>query len=264
MKYTATLLSAAVLMACSCNEINIDERYRELPAPEIKTCVLVEDFTGQNCVNCPEAHKVLEQLVEQYGEAVIPVSIHAGNFAIPIDYKRYQGLMQPEAQAYNDLFSIQEYPKGIINHTGAPLNYSEWPAVVRTALERDAKASIDLKASVNADSTAITISAGILPYVDGAAKFQLWVLEDGIVARQKDMSGATINDYVHNHVYRCSPNGVGGQPVTLEANIGQSVECQQEVRRLSNETWKLNEISIVAFLYNDNGVIQATKTKLIK
>ena len=47
--------------------------------------ILIEDFTGVNCVNCPEASRVLENLKETYGNHIVPLGIHAGSYAIPID-----------------------------------------------------------------------------------------------------------------------------------------------------------------------------------
>lgn len=262
MKHYIALLAAAAMLS-ACEEIGTDERFRPLGTVETKSCVLVEDFTGQNCVNCPEAHKVLEQLVEQYGEAVIPVSIHTGAFAIPVDYARYQGLMQPEAAQYNDMFSIQDYPKGIINHAGAPLTPSDWSGEVRKALAQAPVAAIDLSASYDggADSL-IRLSATLTPLVDAEAHVQFYILEDSIVARQKDMSGKYIMDYVHNHVYRCSPNGVGGTAVSLKAMTKNSVDCEQKIRNAKYETWNLDHIWAVAYVYTANGGFNAVKTKL--
>ncbi len=41
--------------------------------------VLIEDFTGQKCVNCPNGTTLINDIVETYGEDnVIAVGIHSG------------------------------------------------------------------------------------------------------------------------------------------------------------------------------------------
>ena len=54
------LLILPLLFSCS-EVIPEDERYEELPAIEAKRRILLEDFTGQFCSNCPEAHKVIRE-----------------------------------------------------------------------------------------------------------------------------------------------------------------------------------------------------------
>ena len=45
--------------------------------------VLVEEFTGQKCINCPEAHEELAKIQKEYGEDnVISVCIHASALAV--------------------------------------------------------------------------------------------------------------------------------------------------------------------------------------
>ena len=60
------LALTGVLVAC--DNIPEDERLVYVkPAPVART-VLIEDFTGQRCVNCPNATEAIEALIEQYGD----------------------------------------------------------------------------------------------------------------------------------------------------------------------------------------------------
>src|ERR1700752_2189684 len=43
--------------------------------------VLVEDYTGHKCGNCPAAADVLKDLETQYAGKIVPLAIHAGFFA---------------------------------------------------------------------------------------------------------------------------------------------------------------------------------------
>ena len=52
-------------LAAGCDSVDENDRYIEMPPVESNRVVLLEDFTGQYCVNCPDAHEVMEQLAEQ-------------------------------------------------------------------------------------------------------------------------------------------------------------------------------------------------------
>lgn len=263
MKLKPLILSvaAAALMA-ACSDIKDDDRFLPTESVTPQRAVLVEDFTGQNCPNCPAAHVVLEQLVEQYGDAVIPVSIHAGSMAIAADYTRYTGLMQPEANQYNDAWGIREWPKGVVNRTGGAINTDKWAEAVRSALAEATPLDIDLEASCPDGASEISIKLTLRPAEDISGNLQLWILEDGIVARQQDLELGRINDYVHNHVYRASVNGVGGQPVDLAAHLHMDASFTQPLRATATETWVPANLSVVAFVYNSRGVVQAAKVKV--
>ena len=69
---------AAMLLA-ACSYIEEDERLIYVKPAEVKRHVLLEDFTGQRCINCPKASDEIKALQEQYGEEnVIAVGIHSG------------------------------------------------------------------------------------------------------------------------------------------------------------------------------------------
>ena len=95
--YPTLLLLVIAFFFSSCDDIAPDERYIPVEKTNPRRAVLIEDFTGQDCVNCPAAHRIMESLEKQYPENVIPVSIHCGEFGISVDrtrYPAYIGLMQ--------------------------------------------------------------------------------------------------------------------------------------------------------------------------
>lgn len=259
-RHTILAFSAlAVASLTGCNDIDDADRYIEADQVESLRAVLIEDFTGQNCVNCPDAHATMELLVEQYGDAVIPVSIHAGGFGIAATNKRYTGLMQPEGDTYNDAWGINEWPKGVVNRRGGAKNHDQWAQAVREEIATPSALSIVANASCVDDK--IDINLQFRPTADINARLQVWILEDGIVARQESNQGR-INDYVHNHVYRASVNGVGGEPIALKDNIHSNLSLSCDVRSTDTEKWVPANLSVVAFVYDDSGVIQASHCKV--
>lgn len=261
MKNIILTIAAAALLS-SCSDIATDERYLESESVAVQRAVLIEDFTGQKCINCPFAHETVEKLVEQYGDAVIPVSIHAGNevyISIPADYKRYTGLKQPEGDTYCDAWGIEDFPKGVINRTGSPLNHEDWADAVRKQLALES----DLNISVDADcyyGDKVNIALKLTHKSDVKGNLQVWILEDSIVARQEHKTLGLIRDYVHNHVYRASVNGVGGESISLTDDGYKTFDMSYDVRKTETETWVPENLSVVAFVYNESGVLQAAKS----
>lgn len=249
------LLCLPLLLGCS-DMIPSDERYEELPQVEAKRRVLIEDFTGQFCSNCPEAHKVIHNLQQQYGDGVIAVAIHAGHFGLAEgSNEKTIGLMQPEGDTYATHWGVSSYPAGLINRVSGLLKHTEWAAYAREALEQEAVMDIVLNCKVSEDSTSLMIDTEINSKVDVEAKLQLWVTESGITALQQN-GGSLDANYIHNHVYRASVNGLWGEEVNLNGYIPYNSAYQISVR----ENWDVENLSVVAFVYNDaDGVLQAAE-----
>lgn len=248
---------------CACDHVDSDDRYIEMPGVEAKRTVLLEEFTGQRCSNCPEAHRTIEQLKEQFGENLIPVSIHAGNFALAatsssLPERTFLG--QPEGEEYNKHWNIDQWPMGGIDRQGSKLEVPAWAASIRSRIEQTSPLEIEVKAEIMGDEIRIETKLHATT-ADVAGKLQLWVLEDGIVAMQQD-GGDVIPDYVHNHVLRAAVNGTWGEEIRIAKHQYSDVAHSIATRCNEHEIWNLENLSVVAFVYNDGGVVQAAITKV--
>lgn len=78
-----------------------------------KKNILMEEFTGINCGNCPQGHAVAKMLGEARPDNAYLVAIHAGYYARPQsdqpDYRIAEG------EAINNEFLVTSYPCAIIN-----------------------------------------------------------------------------------------------------------------------------------------------------
>ena len=254
-KLTILTIAAAALLAC--DTIDENERYVQLETIEAKRNVLLEEFTGQNCPNCPTAHETAAKLKELYGEALITVSIHAGPFAFAEGTKSFPTFKTPEGDSYADAWGITTYPSGVINRTSGNTSYSDWATIVRDEVQKDAELDIELAATLNADKTEISITTALKPLNDIEGNLQLWITESGMISRQKNGS-ETIREYEHNHVYRASVNGVGGENVSLSSNVFNTFNHSIDVK----ENWNAESLSVVAFVYNNSGVLQVVEAEI--
>ncbi len=258
-----SLITAATFTAC--DEVDINERFIDIGPATVARAVLLEDYTGQNCSNCPTAHDQIDLLVEQYGDNIIPVSIHAGGLAIPMQYTNYTtgyiGLMTAEGSEYDTKYNtLKSWPTGTVNRGNALLN-TAWASAVRDAIAQESPLQIKVAAEVS--NGTINITTTLEPIENTTGSLQLWITEDGIVARQRLENGTTDLEYVHNHVFRAAVNGTWGEEIALTSGIHSEQKHSIEVRYTDKEHWDVNNLSVVAFYYNEGGVLQAARTKVV-
>lgn len=246
----------------SCENISESKRLIEIEGVTAQRVVLLEDYTGQACVNCPEAHRTASELHEQYPNNLIVVSMHAGGFGMPAP----AGLMQPEGNEYADRAGVEDYPSGVVNRRGGAKLPEFWATSVREEIQKPSVVQFDeFRAACSEVITDngreynvdVHVIATALEQIDDA-KLQLWVLEDSIVKVQRLPDGKADFNYVHNHVYRASVNGVWGESVTLR--LGEPVPFRRNCKKVDD--WVAKNLSVVAFIYNDSGVLQAAQCKL--
>lgn len=279
--YRLFIGAAAVAMSSialtSCDDVAEDDRYIPGEAIVAERAILLEDFTGQNCVNCPAAHEVIEQLEEQFGaDKVIAVSIHCGSFGIDVQRTNFNngrvGLMTAEGNAIMESYGITQFPMGVINMAGDAVNYTFWSTKVRDALKVATDVNIELEAKYIPDPNdgndgyfgTIEAKAHVMSNTTRNVDFQFWILEDNIVAQQRNGT-VTIQDYVHNNVFRAQIfDGLKGQPYSLTAGFEQEITGSIATRWTNKEHWELENLSIVAFASDASGVLQVVKVPLLK
>lgn len=250
-----SLLVIGAAACVACDNIGENERYIELDRIEAKRSVLLEEFTGQRCTNCPEGHEVARSLREQYGDRLIPVSIHGGRLSIKGQMGTLQGLATDESDAYYVAAGSPDLPSGVVNRSTGCIDRSEWAEAVRRELEKETPATIDLTAELKDGD--IIAKVNLLSDIDLSCTLQLWVVETDIVAYQYD-HGANVMDYTHEHVFRSSINGTDGEKITLKKDIYADFTSSIAL----GEGWNPEKVSVIAILSNDSGVIQCAEAHL--
>ena len=262
MRSNIILLGLGSLLLTNCDYIAPEDQLIEVGDVEIEVPneensaarkVLLEDFTGQLCANCPEGTEVIEQLHEAYGERFIAVGIHGG----PLGFKsknNYLGLFTQLGDDYYNHWGLEFQPVGLIDR-GAATNYTDWTRAVRDELSSESGTRLELNAQCTEQGIDISVAAERLAEGSYQGNLQLWVLEDSIVAMQTMPDGSRKLDYVHNHVLRTAVNGAWGDVISLQPSEKRSWQYHQPVAT----DWDVKHLSIVAFLYNDEGVEQAEK-----
>ena len=60
--------AAMAMAAASCSNIDEGDRLIYVKPAEVGRAILIEDFTGQKCINCPTGTEIINSIVETYGE----------------------------------------------------------------------------------------------------------------------------------------------------------------------------------------------------
>ena len=253
----SSVLLVTTLVACD----PVDEADRLIYVKPVSASrnVLIEDFTGQRCVNCPTATLEIERLMAQYGgDTVIAVGIHSGPFAKSVKGVPYS-LYTAEGDEYFNYWKVESQPKGVVDRLGTS-DYPSWGTIVRDELSKTAPLVLQVNVSCDVNFRQMTVTA-ICQGTDGntQGKLQLWVIEDGITAFQYMPDGSTNREYVHNHVFRASVNGTWGTDINVVEGVANTnyFDCTLD------EAWVPENLWVVGFVYNNHGVCQATKVKVL-
>ena len=133
------LLTAAVAMMfimSACSNIGENERYIYVPPTETTHNVLIEDFTGQRCVNCPTATQKIKELEAEYGDRIIAVAIHCGPFAHRSTMSSpLLPLGTETGDEYYRYWNIEAQPAVAVNRLGTMIyNTNMYATAVRTCI----------------------------------------------------------------------------------------------------------------------------------
>ncbi len=102
----AALLISFSFMACD----KVEAPYKEEKEIKVNRKVLLEDFTGHKCVNCPNAHDIAHDLQELYGEDnLIVIATHAGFFSTPSSGDFAYDFRTEAGPEWADYYGIQNY-----------------------------------------------------------------------------------------------------------------------------------------------------------
>ena len=236
--------------------------------------VLVEDYTGHTCGNCPFAADILKELECSWGDRVVPMAVHVGFFAEVqnnSDGSYSTNFKTPAGNQWNSEFgnSAQGLPNGMINRIPQngtfPQSYTVWAAQAANLLATPADAILEMTNSYSAGSRTVSTSIDITALNDlnnGPYNIIVCVTEDSVVDWQKDYDPAledeNVPDYVHMHVLRTNFNGTWGDQVG-SGNLSSGTVENVSLSVVLDSDWNEKHCNVVAFIYRTDNkeIIQA-------
>jgi len=254
----------------------------ECPLPEFPVNdspvrkVLIEEFTGHTCPNCPSGQQVIKDLGDDYGVQLNAVAIHAGSFAEPKPATGYTyDFRTAEGTLINDDFDAGNtgYPSAMVNRiVKAPpdnriFNRFEWKTAMDTMM--GVAPFVDIQIITDYDELSRKLCTHVqTEFLQDFAKginLVIYILEDSIVSKQTNSDpsiGPTpaINDYVHLHVLRGTASGAYGKVIS-DGPVPKDTKIIKSYKTILDADWDEHNISVLAYVYYpDNYVILQSET----
>jgi hypothetical protein len=268
--FTLLTLLALVLTTFSCDIIEGPKKDYSTIQGNSARRVLLEEFTGQRCPNCPNANAKARELDSIYGENLIIIAIHATAFAVPVpslgypyDYRTDIG----DELAVNLGADDDGLPNGAVNRTLKSQDkwvwkFSEWTSRISEQLAETPVMDLEVASTFDETTRTASISVDMEFFEDVAADHQLVVVitEDSIVSRQLDITTEYPN-YVHRHMLRGSVTaGFYGESISPSP-----IEIGDQFTKNFTYTlpvdWNADHCEVVAYVHrlSDKKVMQAAE-----
>jgi len=255
-----------------------DTTYIESPvaAPESRN-VLIEEFTGVNCPNCPAGHALEASIESSYAPGkVVGVALHPINslgtkfpFSLQNLEDPYAGTLlsilgnpgaEPCAAIDRVLFAGQSYIPSLRDY---------WSSFVTQEMTSPTQVNLALSDMYNASNGVVTVVAQIhyTQNVSQPNNITIELTEDSVVTAQLD--GSVIDTfYVHNNVLRSILTSTTGDNVAYNANVTlvEGRVIQLVYQDTISSQWNPQHMSVVAFVHehaNSQIVYQSRKISLV-
>ncbi len=264
------LYTVFFLFLFACNQINNPLKDRETgtcgdetqPIPIRK--ILVEDYTGHRCPNCPDAARIINEIHDDYCDHIIPVALHVSFFAAPHEPDFPEDFRTETGNTLDEFYGIsnQGLPGGLVNRRefngSLVLGRDIWLSAVDVLYSKTPDANIVIESNYNNNDSSVTanITVEFLNNIEESINLGLYVTEDSIIAPQQDGSDY-VENYVHRHMLRKGLNGAFGEKILNSANKDDIFEKTFTFK--IDKNWNIKHLELIAFLSKntDGEIIQA-------
>ena len=218
--------------------------------PRHTTKIMVEDYTGTWCTNCPRVAYKLDQAVSQNAH-IIPVAIH---------YARWTG---DDPFGFNDVgvltsdFNISALPSPIVNRT-LGFVWDENYSTLQAELEKTQP--LGLAISSNVSGSTLNIDVSVRFDMDLSKKnlnLVLYLTENGLHADQANGTSYyggqdPIPNFEQKHCLRNALIGLYGTAIPSGETLANAVYHYQYSGNIPAEVSDINNCDIVAFIIDGN------------
>lgn len=240
-------------------EINFDNK------KSFRKRVLIEDYTGAWCVNCPTVSHAIELLKDK---DVVPVAIHRGDNPASYDPYHFAGADPLEA-----LVEIaNQYPTAKLNritdwnypqHTQTNLNKA-------IALTTGTPVRVGLAMNSTITGSTINLDVKVKFFDDFSTSFRLvvYALENDLIYPQKNSTSfygglSVIPNFQHDHVLRASFTNILGDAIPASVTFYDNVYSKNFSVTIPVNISNASKIEFVAFVIGpDNKALNVRNSKV--
>lgn len=233
--------------------------------------VVIEEFTGVNCNNCPRGAETIADILSTYGDSVVAIAIHNDN-PLARPHSGYEDFRTAEGIAISQKFGgTAAIPSGTVNRTQFPgaarvavtRNFWEDYSKQHLALQPACELSLSLQFDDNSRELTVTARIHFLRDVDTTTHLSLIITESGIISPQTMPDLSIKNDYEHNHVFRGMMTPNFGAAINSSTETGRVVI--KSYQTVLPEGWnpdKCYVVGLVHFIGDADDVIQVDEISI--
>ena len=246
-----------------CDNISEDDRYIKVEKPVIDNprTLLIMEFTGNSCLNCPTGAATVEKIKEDEAPGrVISVGLHpyGSHFTEPVPSlhspTKRQDLRCQAATALYDYYQPSGFPAAIFNGLKSSMSGSTGDWIQRASEALTVPTYITLSADCGYDQTSreltVDYEVEFLDIIKRKLNLTVWLVENKIMGTQTMPDGKMNLNYEHNHVLRASLNGDWGQELGNSFTEGSKVSGT--VSMTLQEDWVAENCDVVVYVYRDD------------
>ncbi len=259
--------------ACMIIVIGCEEVPPTITPIETDRRVVIEEFTGVRCVQCPGGSLELQNLIATYGEdKVIPISIHAGFFSPPYSDSNYD-FRTPEGDFLEThIGPLSGFPCAVINRrlfSGQPelpiTPASAWNGYLLQELGSEPQCEVELTHTYDSTSRLLNldVETSFLADVSDAVGITVMLTESGVLDKQLTPAGFEAT-YEHKFILRKTLTAFDGDAITSSTNFGDIINTNYSYTVPSN--FNAAKMKVIAFVHrtgSDKSVLQANLVDLI-
>lgn len=266
-----------MLGMAACDKIEENDYIKEVDnvqSGSVPKYILLEDYTGVRCVNCPQAGQIALDLQHQYDHKVIVLGVHAGSLSSVPPNGPFQDFTTEEGTEWYNTFELVGNPIGTINRklNGSTYGFdsSKWTESVINTLQEEAV--VEMSSMVNYNDATRSLEVNVFSKfleekIDTTFNLTVCIMEDSIVGMQVTSQGNNPN-YVHRHVFRETMNGAWGESLNGTVDnptvIAPKEMFVKSYTTTLNETYNADQCYIIAYVSNSNTkeVLQVIEKKI--
>lgn len=254
---------ALLVVAVGCDKI--DNPHKPFTPSGGGKTVLIKDFTGARCVNCPEAAEYAHELQHQLGEdRVFILSVHAGFLAQPVgqfpNFLTEEGTTWYGENSSNPLFSVDH----VALTDGNTLYVEQIDTPVNDALEEPQTFDVFMVNNYDESTRQLYVESDVVATSDVVGQLYVTVclVEDSIVGWQT-VPGGIDKEYVFRNVFRGTLNGADGDVF----NNGQTYVNDEYIYKYTVEldsTYNADQCYTMTYVYDktDGKILQTALRKI--
>jgi len=278
------LLVGGLLLLQACEEVGPAIRLTEtrsqgdttyvgnVEAPQNKV-VLIEDFSGLACANCPKAHETSRTISENNTGRVVVVTLINYPFD-PLGGTKEDYVTQEAVDIDKNLIGpAAGWPTGAVDRTKFPgeqeiiVPHTSWANYTTNRLQATTPVNIYLEKNYNETDRLLKVRVEVR-YTEAVTeehRLSVSLTEDSIIDKQKDVT-TTIQNYVHRHMERAMLTPFNGTPLSSPSGFNEPgrVFVRYFETTLADH-WKAEHFDIVAFVHQSGAqkeVVHVAKVHL--